>query len=139
MQLNSAPPANVVYAGSYFGSEAVPGVDVLGVHHPAGDLQKMSIGSIRGYTNCSFGSNGSAQCLEAGVSDGAMFRVSWRQGTTEGGSSGSAIFVQANNDVRYVVGALSSGSASCQNPSGTDAYGRFELSFADGIRNWLTR
>ena len=111
---------------------------MLGVHHPAGDLQKMSIGSIRGYTNCSFGSNGSAQCLEAGVSDGAMFRVSWRQGTTEGGSSGSAIFVQAN-DVRYVVGALSSGSASCQNPSGTDAYGRFELSFADGIRNWLTR
>ena len=138
VQLNSAPPANVVYAGSYFGSEAVPGVDVLGVHHPAGDLQKMSIGSIRGYANCSFGSNGSAQCLDAGVSDGAMFRVSWRQGTTEGGSSGSAIFVQAN-DVRYVVGALSSGSASCQNPSGTDAYGRFELSFADGIRNWLTR
>ena len=68
-----------------------------------------------------------------------MFRVSWRQGTTEGGSSGSAIFVQANNDVRYVVGPLSSGRPSCQNPSGTDAYGRFELSFADGIRNWLTR
>ena len=139
LQLNSQPPADVVYAGSYFGPDATPGVAVEGVHHPSGDLQKMSIGSIRGYTNCSFGSNGSAQCLDAGVSDGAMFRVSWRQGTTEGGSSGSAIFVQANNDVRYVVGALSSGSASCQNPSGTDAYGRFELSFADGIRNWLTR
>ena len=139
LRLNAAPPANVVYAGSYFGAGVVAGTDVLGVHHPSGDLQKMSIGSVRGFVSCSgFNSGGTTNCASANRDTGTMFSVLWRQGTTEGGSSGSAIFAQTGN-TRYVVGALSSGSASCANPSGTDSYGRFELSFADGIKDWLTR
>ena len=139
LKLNTQPPANVVYAGSYFGAGVTPGAEVLGVHHPSGDLQKMSIGSVRGFNSCSgFDGNGGASCIDAARDSGPMFRIAWSQGTTEGGSSGSAIFAQAA-DKRYVVGALSSGSASCQNPGGTDSYGRFEVSFADGIKDWLTR
>jgi hypothetical protein len=133
LQLRGQLPANVVYAGSYFGSQAVSGVGVLGVHHPAGDLQKYSIGTINGYANCP---QGDGACTSANFTTGGMFRVGWQQGTTEGGSSGSAIFVQSDGK-RYVAGALHGGSASCQNTSGSDYYGRFEQSFAAGIQRWL--
>ena len=134
LQLNSQPPADVVYAGSYFGPDATPGVAVEGVHHPSGDLQKYTPGSIVGYANCAIGGT----CTRADVGSGAMLQVGWQRGTTEGGSSGSAIFARSGS-TRYVVGALHGGNASCQNPGGSDFYGRFERSFADGIRNWLTR
>lgn len=139
LRLNARPPDNVVYAGSYFGPGVEPSVEVLGVHHPSGDLQKASFGVVRGYVSCSrFDSGGVSNCVDASRSNGSMLRVGWTHGTTEGGSSGSAIFAQAG-DTRYVVGSLSSGSASCRNPGGTDSYGRFDLSFADGINGWLTR
>ena len=63
--------------------------------------------------------------------------MGWQQGITEGGSSGSAIFVRAESGRRYVVGNLMGGSSSCQNPTGTDAYGRLDRSFAAGINKWL--
>ena len=135
LQLNSAPPDNVVYAGSYFGRDAVPGVGVVGVHHPRGDLQKYSVGSVDGYGNCN-----SQGCSSASASNGGMLRIGWSSGTTEGGSSGSAIFAQhKDTGLRYVIGALHGGNASCSNREGSDFYGRFEISFAAGINQWLTR
>ncbi len=132
LQLNQPPPANVVYAGSYFGSGTVPGVDVLGVHHAAGDLQKASVGTLRSYGTCLAGGD----CMN--TTAGPMMEVIWRTGVTEAGSSGSPMFAQSGG-LRYVVGTLYSGSSSCQNPSGADYYGRFELSFADGIGRLLGR
>lgn len=139
LRLNAAPPANVVYAGSYFGTGTVPGTEVAGVHHPSGDLQKASVGSVRGYTSCTpFDASGGTSCVDANESTGELLSITWRQGTTEGGSSGSAIFVQPGG-TRYVAGVLSNGSASCLNPRGTDHYGRFQRAFAAGIGSWLTR
>ena len=134
VKLNAQPPARVVYAGSYFGSGVTPGVGVASVHNPQGDLQKYSVGAIRGYANC----EGEGNCSNSDVNAGYMLRVNWQQGTTEGGSSGSAIFAQSGN-TRYVVGALHGGAASCQNPNGSDFYGRFQRSFAAGIGGWLTK
>ncbi|MDO5625612.1 MAG: trypsin-like serine protease [Pseudomonadota bacterium] len=134
MQLNSQPPANVVYAGSFFGPGVAPGVAVLGVHHPGGDLQKYSLGDVDGYGNCA-----ASGCSTSNEANSGMVRVTWSRGTTEGGSSGSAIFAQTDAGRRYVVGALHGGTASCSNRSGVDFYGRFERSFALGIGNWLTR
>jgi V8-like Glu-specific endopeptidase len=134
LQLNQQPPANVVYAGSYFGPGALPGIDVLGVHHPEGDLQKASVGTLRGYANC-----GGGDCTRtSSASSGSMLEVTWRTGVTEGGSSGSAMFAQSGG-IRYVVGTLYGGASSCQNPTGSDYYGRLELSFADGIGRLLGR
>ena len=131
LRLSSPPPANVVYAGSYFGSGVVPGLEVTGIHHPAGDLLKYSVGQAQGYAICSGGS-----CSESDASSGGSLQVSWLSGTTEGGSSGSALFAKSGN-TRYVIGTLFGGNASCQNPSGSDYYGRFEKSFAAGINQWL--
>ncbi|MDO5288834.1 MAG: trypsin-like peptidase domain-containing protein [Pseudomonadota bacterium] len=132
LRLNAQPPANVVYAGSYFGPGAVANTAVLGVHHPAGDLQKYSLGGIAGFVSCSSSGN----CTESERSSSDMFVISWSNGTTEGGSSGSALFAQSGN-TRYVIGALNGGSASCSNPNGIDLYGRFERAYAMGIQRWL--
>ena len=131
LRLSGPPPANVVYAGSYFGSGVVPGLEVTGIHHPAGDLQKYSVGQALGYATCVGGT-----CSQADVTSGGSLRVSWQSGTTQGGSSGSALFARSGN-AHYVVGTLFGGNASCQNASGSDYYGRFEKSFAAGINQWL--
>lgn len=132
LQLRQAPPAGVVYAGSYFGSNVTVGQQVLGLHHPQGDLLKASQGQIQGYSNC----NDVGWCSGANASSGRMFEVRWSQGTTEGGSSGSALFVSLNNS-RYVVGALHGGNASCSNTRGSDFYGRYQQAFEAGLRRWL--
>ncbi|WP_293222500.1 trypsin-like peptidase domain-containing protein [Ottowia sp.] len=133
LQLNSAPPANVVFAGSYFGDDVGVGAGVVGIHHPEGDLQKDSLGAIAGYANC-----GADSCSGASADSGSMWEIGWTQGTTEHGSSGSAIWTQLGS-TRYVVGALHGGSASCQNRGGTDFYGRFNRAFYRGLGNWLTQ
>jgi V8-like Glu-specific endopeptidase len=133
LQLNQPPPPNVLYAGSYFGASVGVGAEVLGIHHPQGDLQKASVGEIQGYARCP-ATDGPCQRTDA--SRGAMFRVGWRQGTTEGGSSGSALFAELDG-THYVVGALHGGNASCANPRGSDFYGRFQRAFAAGLGDWL--
>ena len=138
LQLNDQPPANVVFAGSYFGPDAKPGVGVIGVHHPSGDLQKFSEGGVTGYGNCTSTDEG-LTCGEADERNGGLLQVSWRRGITEGGSSGSAIFATTANNTRYVIGSLYGGGSSCRNPGGADYYGRFQRSFADGINRWLVR
>lgn len=125
LQLNEQPPAGAVYAGSYWGPLGT-GDGTLGVHHPSGDLQKYSVGSITGYADCSGGS-----CTLDGDSSRPLYRIGWSRGTTEQGSSGSGLFVRdAASGARYLVGVLHGGNASCSNQGGFDAYGRFDKVYA---------
>jgi len=132
LQLNGQPPAGVVYAGSYFGAVPAAGTGVVGIHDPKGDLQKYSVGSITGYANCD------ATTCNLGVSAAraAMYQIGWTQGVTEGGSSGSAIFVKLGN-TRYAVGALHGGNTDCQNQKGSDFYGRLDRAYNRGASAWL--
>ena len=64
--------------------------------------------------------------------------MQWQKGTTEGGSSGSGVFVTVvENQTRYLVGQLYGGSASCSNREGGDAYGRFDLAYSAALSRWL--
>lgn len=135
LELNEPPPGGVLYAGSYFGPSPAIGADVLGLHHAGGDLLKASLGRVLGYANCPTGDGNCTLTNDPAL--GASLRLTWRRGTTEGGSSGSAIFAQSEGGTRYVVGVLHGGNASCDNPEGSDFYGRFERSFAAGLRDWL--
>lgn len=137
LQLNDAVPADVVYAGSYYGSNFGATIGVLGIHNPKADLQKYSIGTISSYANCSMSSDGRLNCTDANSANGNMFNVQWSEGVTEGGSSGSAIFAQSSSGGFYVIGNLMGGGSSCQNSQGIDRYGRFDRSFAAGINRWL--
>ncbi len=136
LQLVGQAPANVVFAGSYFGAVVQTGAGVLGVHNPSGDLQKYSLGSVTGYGNCVDGQGSNISCTPTDVNAGNLLQVTWQQGVTEGGSSGSAIFGTSGGN-RYVVGTLKGGGASCQNPRGADYYGRLDRSFP-ALRRWLT-
>ena len=130
MRLNAAPPAGVVFAGSYFGAVAV-GAGMAGIHHPQGDLQKLSEGAVKQFNNCTF-----ETCQVSTPQDGRFLAVGWNAGTTEGGSSGSSLFLPIGSK-RYVAGQLLGGAASCQNPSSYDYYGRYDLAFQVALKNWL--
>jgi hypothetical protein len=133
LRLHQQPPAGVVYAGSYFGGIVNTGTAVLDVHNPSGDLQKVSFGSLIDYFTCPAGDG---PCDSSNAANATSYEVRWNQGVTEPGSSGSALFTTLGT-TSYVVGDLHGGSSSCQNPQGSDFFGRFDRSFASGIRNWL--
>jgi len=109
----------------------------VGIHHPQGDIKKIStymnpLVSVR-YESTSPDPNG------------LYWKVVWSEtetnhGVTEGGSSGSPVF----NQDGLIVGALTGGSASCQNLTGPDYYGKFSFSWMDNgvfdslqLKPWL--
>jgi len=78
-------------------------------------LKKVSQGSVQALTT--WDSNSAPNSYIANM---------WSSGTTEGGSSGSALFTF--NGSQYVVrGTLRGGSALCSNINGTDYFSRFDL------------
>lgn len=130
MRLNDMPPAGVVYAG-IANLAPVSGMSVASLHHPQGDLQKISRGSIQSLASCSTPTS----CV-SNQANGNFFVVRWSSGTTEGGSSGAAAFATSGGR-RYVLGTLMSGAASCTNPNGNDYYGRFDVPYQAALKNWL--
>ncbi len=132
MRLNDAAPAGAFFAGWDASATAQPGqAPVVGLHHPAGDMLKTSKGLVVGQTSC-FSTTGSQfGCIG---DTGNFYRVAWSAGTTQGGSSGSALFT---SDGRYVVGTLFGGAASCSSTSSPDYYGRFDVSYNQALKNWL--
>ncbi|TDS84426.1 trypsin-like peptidase domain-containing protein [Comamonas sp. JUb58] len=131
LKLNEMPPVGVTLAGWDARTAGQVGDAVYGLHHPDGNLLKYSVGSVVGFMNCTAGSGTSITC-STGDSNSSFYSVRWSQGTTEGGSSGSALF----RDGR-VIGNLYGGGASCQAPNASDFYGRFDKVFSDRIWNWL--
>lgn len=120
MELNSTPPASygVVYNGwNRVNASSSSGV---GIHHPYGDVKKISTYTSSLSSATYYGGAGST-----GASN-AHWRVYWSStdnghGVTEGGSSGSPIF----NDDGLIVGTLSGGSSDCEATSSADLYGKF--------------
>lgn len=86
----------------------------VGIHHPAGDIKKISTFSS---TSVSAAWNGNGLP--------SHWRQSWSSnsnghGVTEGGSSGSPLF----NNQGYIVGTLTGGSSLCSALSSPDYYGK---------------
>jgi hypothetical protein len=119
LRLNGAPPSSAYFAG--WDANPVPvGAAVTDFHHPQGDLKKVSQGSVLGFTTPT------APPVSAGVN--RYIGVQWSSGTTEAGSSGSAIFTPSASG--YVVrGALWGGAASCSNRVGMDLFSRFDQAY----------
>lgn len=132
MRLNEAAPAGATLAGWDARGKAVVGSAIYGLHQPQGDWLKYSEGQVQSYRNCSL-SVGSITC-SPGDAQSDFLNVSWSKGITEGGSSGSALFVDGR-----VVGTLSGGSSSCSVSGGTDVYSRFDRAFNSPIGNWLAQ
>lgn len=116
VKLRQAAPAGVLFSGSYHGDNTI-GLDVEGIHHPAGDLQKFSAGKIV-WTDPTK----------------RFWHVKWHNGTTEGGASGSGL-LRTFDGKRYLVGVLFGGGASCADPNGVDMYGRFDSAYKDSANS----
>lgn len=101
----------------------------VGVHHPAGDIKKISTFS---------GTSVSAAWNGNGLS--SHWRQSWSSnsnghGVTEGGSSGSPLF---NNSQGYIIGTLTGGGSTCNNTSSPDYYGKMSYHWtSNGTANNL--
>jgi outer membrane protein assembly factor BamB len=106
----------------YSGWDANPvatSTGVTGIHHPSGSHKRISFGA----TNANCPSWLGALCPN-------FTGVTWNQGVTEPGSSGSGIWTGAGDAASSkLVGTLTGGESSCSNPSGSDYYGRFSVTY----------
>ena len=91
------------------------GTDVVCLHHPAGDYQRISFGD----------KISSGICGSSSYWHGAQ----WNDGVTEGGSSGSALYRDSDQKLTSV---LTCGASSCSNQNGGDGYGRFDRAYSNG-------
>jgi len=85
------------------------------IQHPEGDIKKIST-----YDTPTVSSEWNGNGLQS------HWRVQWQatahgHGVTEGGSSGSPLFNQAG----LIIGTLTGGESSCDNPNGHDYFGKF--------------
>jgi lysyl endopeptidase len=120
MRLNSAPPG-----GSYFlgwnSATLAAGNNILVLHHPAGDVKKVSLGQVKGFGT-------------SNLASGNFIKVGYTDGTTEGGSSGCALLTRGSSDYQ-LRGGLLGGSASCANTgsiataANSDDFSRFDEIF----------
>ncbi|MBW7832932.1 MAG: trypsin-like peptidase domain-containing protein [Simplicispira suum] len=130
LRLNEAPPTGARFA-AWDASAQPMGLSVFGLHHPQADLLKVSLGNVTNLTSCSSSSDNFFNC--DGTS-GNYYRVALSSGTSQGGSSGSALFSLGS---KYVIGTLYGGVTSCSATGTFDIYGRFDVAYNDGIKKWL--
>ena len=118
---------NLVYAG-WTRSENQPD-STFGIHHPAGDIMKVS----RDFDAPNIDNSGGEYMWEV---------ASWDMGVTEEGSSGSPLFDQNGR----IIGQLYGGLSKCNGTSSNgeyDVYGRFGMSWTGGgsptnrLKDWL--
>jgi lysyl endopeptidase len=128
LELNSIPPVsyNVTFAG-WDNSGVIP-TSAVGIHHPSGDVKKIS-----------FDDDPLTRTAYGGGAGTAEWRIeAWeRNTTTEGGSSGSGLWDENNR----LVGQLHGGQANCSN-SINDYYGALTISWngsssANRLKDWL--
>lgn len=115
VELDQAPPpAADVYFAALDALGATPNSGAV-IHHPAGEEK-----SIATYVNPAFSTS-----VEFDDRTVESWIVSYNEGTTEPGSSGAGLL----NERGAIVGVLSGGDASCDNPYGIDAYGRLDIAW----------
>ena len=103
-------------------------IDAYGIHHPNGDIKKISYASPN-ISSTTYGGSYENQL--------AMYwRLIWKEtqhgyGVTEGGSSGSPLFDKNG----LIVGTLSGGTASCSQQYNPDYYGKISYHWNGSANN----
>ena len=130
LKMNDTPPYtyNTYYAG--WNAEDVASTSSVGIHHPHGDIKKISYDENSSISDKYMGDEGV---------DNSHWQVTWDSGTTEAGSSGSPLF----NENHQIIGQLHGGYASCSNSESSDWYGKFSYSWdyedipEKRLKDWL--
>ena len=111
LELNNRPASSWATYYTGWDKSASAATSVTCIHHPAGDIKKISF-EEQPVTSGSFGG---ASCWKV---------AAWDDGTTEGGSSGSGLW----NQNGLLVGQLYGGQASCDF-NFNDYFGKFSVSY----------
>jgi len=126
LELNSTPSEswNPYYNGWTRSTSA--STSGVGIHHPAGDIKKISTYSTTLQTS-------SPNISGSQMQSNSAWKVTWSSnsngwGVTEGGSSGSPLF----NASGLIVGTLSGGSSYCDHQTDPDFYGKFDKHWVNG-------
>ncbi len=121
MIVEGALPDGLFWSG-WTSTPVVNGTDAVGIHHPEGDFKRLSFGF----------KDESSACPSANFD-----RISWTNGVTEPGSSGSGIF---RVDTHQLFGQLLGGPSFCgADPSSLfDCYGAFAATYPK-IKNPLRK
>jgi lysyl endopeptidase len=133
----SATPQEIADLNLYYNGwnkSPDPSNSGVGIHHPSGDIKKIST-----YTNTLTTTN------FWGSMNNAFWEVIWsstttNHGVTEQGSSGSPLF----NSNKRIVGTLTGGSSFCTALTDPDQYGKFSVHWIDNgatanrqLKPWL--
>ncbi|NEN23251.1 T9SS type A sorting domain-containing protein [Cryomorpha ignava] len=133
LEINNPIPDsyNVCYSGWDATDDPNTLASAYGIHHPAGDIKKISIEN-----------DVPTQTALGGFVHEVWFVNNWELGVTQGGSSGSPLFNQSGR----IIGQLAGGQADCignVNNGQYDYYGRFGVSWDFGdtpvtrLKDWL--
>jgi hypothetical protein len=130
LRLPQAPPSGVYYAG-WTTQLPTNNEQVTGIHHP-GQPPPGPGETPTDYSRISFGNEIGEATLPGSTLPNGSWEVQWYSGITEDGSSGSPLF-DAN---QLVIGQLYGGQSACDDQSGPDVYGRFDITYK-AVRGWL--
>ncbi|MCD4731232.1 MAG: trypsin-like peptidase domain-containing protein, partial [Bacteroidales bacterium] len=130
VEINSVPPTgySVYYAG--WNRQDATDNSAVAIHHPSGDIKKISFENDPYSSDYYLGSSG--------IANSHWKITDWDDGTTEPGSSGSPLF----DPNQRIIGQLHGGYAACGNDL-ADWYGKFSMSWNYGgsssnqLVNWL--
>ncbi|HEY0066468.1 MAG TPA: trypsin-like peptidase domain-containing protein [Flavisolibacter sp.] len=127
LELSQRPPANSGLALSGWSRSSTPASNATAIHHPRGDVMKISK------------ANNPVSRASYGGSVNQHWRADWSQGVTEPGSSGSPLYDQDHR----IVGQLHGGPSYCGSSQLWDFYGSFDQSWTGGgtsatrLSDWL--
>jgi len=128
LEMSEIPPIDYcVYYAGWNRSESDPSGPVYGLHHPSGDVMKVSKCEEQAFKDFYLG----------GANGNYFWNIPhWAEGTTEGGSSGSGLF----NQKGQVIGHLTGGLASCTRDT-SDFYSRLGTEWVgesnSTLQTWL--
>jgi lysyl endopeptidase len=142
MKLAGTPSvAGVLYAG--WDSTPPNLIGVHSVHHPKGDQQRLSRGTLTSYSTRS--ATNPNLFIGSNITSGTILDVTLTTGLTEGGSSGSGLF-KGTDANPILIGQLFGGSLpACTVPNGpiatpaNNVYGRFDVAYNAGMSDWLNQ
>jgi len=128
-RLRDTPPAGATFAG-WDATRVATGTEMIVVHHPAGDVKKISQG-------VAFGKQDSDNAPNIGLTVRDLYLVSFTSGITESGSSGAGLITRDGSGDYFLRGGLYGGEAglTCsavgQSPENGNAaaFSRFDRAF----------
>ena len=130
VRLNAAPPAGATFS-AWRAEPVAAGTALTVLHHPSGDLKKVSFGTAGGYV---------ADGLYSGTTPATFIYMTYTAGETEGGSSGAGVlsFNGAGNYFEVRGGLYNGLDAACPTPAGYfDVYSRMD-NMVPNVREYLT-